>query len=79
MITLTKQQKEQLVETMQQYMADELHIEMGQFDTVFLFDFITEKLGPHFYNQGLLDAQTIIRRQVDTIADAVDEQTLPVD
>ena len=38
---------------------------------VFLVDFITERLGPHFYNQGLYDAQAILAKKTDEIGEAI--------
>ena len=40
-------------------------------DAVFLTDFITERLGPLFYNQGLYDAQAILSKKADGIGEAI--------
>lgn len=52
MIKLERAQKETLATAIQDYMQDELDVEIGQFDSEFLIDFITEKLGPIYYNKG---------------------------
>ncbi|NMU52440.1 DUF2164 family protein, partial [Vibrio parahaemolyticus] len=56
MIKLERAQKEALATAIQDYMQDELDVEIGQFDSEFLIDFITEKLGPIYYNKGVEDA-----------------------
>ncbi|TOB16160.1 DUF2164 family protein, partial [Vibrio parahaemolyticus] len=42
MIKLERAQKETLASAIQDYMQDELSIEIGQFDSEFLIDFITD-------------------------------------
>ncbi|WP_448211415.1 DUF2164 family protein [Colwellia sp. MEBiC06753] len=54
MQSMTKEQKQRLTTLLTDYLADELTIELGEFDAEFLTDFIIEKFGPHFYNQGLM-------------------------
>ena len=70
-ITFSKQKKEELVKSLQDYFEDELGHELGQFDADFLLDFISENMGKHFYNQGLYDAQNIINQRVDLISEEV--------
>lgn len=57
MIKLERAQKETLASAIQDYMQDELSIEIGQFDSEFLIDFITDKLGAVYYNKGVEDAK----------------------
>jgi len=71
MINFTRQQKEVLVPMLQKYFDDELGQELGSFDAEFLLDFLSEKVGAHFYNQGLNDALKTIEAQVETISDNV--------
>jgi uncharacterized protein (DUF2164 family) len=54
---------------LQAYFDDELEVELGQFDADFLLDFISKKIGPSFYNQGVKDAQLIIEKKVLDISD----------
>ncbi len=68
-IEFTQQQKEGLSEALQQYCADELDVELEQFDALFLLEFVTNKIGPVFYNKGLSDAQSVFERKVFDIAD----------
>ncbi|MBX9867636.1 MAG: DUF2164 domain-containing protein, partial [Burkholderiales bacterium] len=56
---------------LQQYFARELNSDLGGFDAQFLLDFIAQEIGVYFYNQGLLDAQTVLSKKVDDIQDAI--------
>ncbi|ODS04694.1 hypothetical protein VSF3289_03833 [Vibrio scophthalmi] len=44
-IEFTSQQKQKMATLLQDYLADELDIEIGQFDAEFFADHITQKLG----------------------------------
>ena len=68
-IEFTLQQKEQLTQALQKYCSDELDIELEQFDALFLLEFVTNKIGPVFYNKGLSDAQSVFERKILDIAD----------
>ena len=70
-IEFTSQQKQKMATLIQDYLADELDIEIGQFDAEFFADHITQKLGPVFYNKGLADAQSIMHNKMLDIADEI--------
>ena len=59
-IELEKPVQDAMVQALTRYLKDELDVEVAGFDAVFLVDFITEKLGPHYYNQGVYDAQALL-------------------
>ncbi|MDR0238536.1 DUF2164 domain-containing protein [Acinetobacter sp.] len=48
--------REQLIQSLKKYALKELELDLGNFPAQFLFDFIVEEFGPHFYNQALNDA-----------------------
>ncbi|MGR5164248.1 DUF2164 domain-containing protein [Vibrio owensii] len=73
MIKLERAQKEVLATAIQDYMQDELEVEIGQFDSEFLIDFITEKLAPIYYNKGIEDAKTVIERRMLELTDELYE------
>ncbi|EIO5873023.1 hypothetical protein CGK32_08330 [Vibrio parahaemolyticus] len=73
MIKLEKAQKETLASAIQDYMQDELSIEIGQFDSEFLIDFITDKLGAVYYNKGVEDAKAVIERRMLEMSDELYE------
>ncbi|MEZ4409011.1 MAG: DUF2164 domain-containing protein [Polyangiales bacterium] len=53
------------------YFSDELDQELGQLPAEMLLDFIARELGPTFYNQGVADAQALVRRKADDIVEAL--------
>ncbi|MCG6442981.1 DUF2164 domain-containing protein [Vibrio parahaemolyticus] len=73
MIKLERAQNETLASAMQDYMQDELSIEIGQFDSEFLIDFITDKLGAVYYNKGVEDAKAVIERRMLEMSDELYE------
>ncbi|EGR3372234.1 DUF2164 domain-containing protein [Vibrio parahaemolyticus] len=73
MIKLERAQKETLASAIQDYMQDELSIEIGQFDSEFLIDFITDKLGALYYNKGVEDAKAVIERRMLEMSDELYE------
>jgi uncharacterized protein (DUF2164 family) len=73
MIKLDRAKKETLATAIQDYMQDELNIEIGQFDSEFLIDFITEKLGAVYYNKGVEDAKAVIERRMLEVSDELYE------
>ncbi|MBA4792863.1 DUF2164 domain-containing protein [Phenylobacterium sp.] len=76
-IEFSKEAREALAEALSRYLKDELDLEVKGFDAVFLLDFISETLGPHFYNQGLWDAQAALQKKLDLISQAIDELEKP--
>lgn len=77
-IELSKDEKAQLVRKLQQYLDDELQVELGQFDCEFLLDFISKEFGATYYNQGLSDAQALINKKLEDISDTLYELEMPV-
>ncbi|HHX8652004.1 TPA: DUF2164 domain-containing protein [Vibrio diabolicus] len=73
MIKLERAQKETLATAIQGYMQDELDVEIGQFDSEFLIDFITEKLGPIYYNKGVEDAKSLVERRMLEVSEELYE------
>lgn len=76
-IEFSKEAREALAEALSRYLKDELDLEVKGFDAVFLLDFISETLGPHFYNQGLWDAQAALQKKLDLISQAIGELEKP--
>ena len=54
-------------------LPDELDVELGQFDTEFLVDFISKKFGAVYYNKGIEDAQKVMERKMLDISDELYE------
>jgi len=73
MIQFDKSQKLHLQSLLQNYLADECDVPLGEFEVEFLLDFVSEKIGPHFYNEGLKNAQAVLMNRLDNITEAIDE------
>ncbi|MGR2921571.1 DUF2164 domain-containing protein [Acinetobacter sp. 1125_18A] len=54
-ITFDEFTREQLISSLKKYALKELDLDLGNFPAQFLFDFIVEEFGHHFYNQALND------------------------
>lgn len=72
-IQFTKQERDRLLHKLQAYCADELEVELGQFDVEFLLDFISKEFGTAYYNQGLYDAQAILETKMVYLTEAIAE------
>ena len=70
-IEFSKEEKDILAKKIQLYFSEELDHEIGQFDAQFLLDFISEEIGPYFYNRGLYDAQSILEKRMESITEAI--------
>ena len=70
-IELPKDTRDAAARTLSKYLKDELDLEVTGFDAVFLLDFIIERLGPVFYNQGVYDAQAILAKKAEEIGEAI--------
>lgn len=76
---ISREEKERLLLKLQRHLSDEVEVELGRFEAEALVDLIADLLGPHYYNKGLRDAQTLFARQVDQINDALYEmERLPL-
>lgn len=72
-VEFTRDEKELIVQKIQNYFEEELNSEIGQFDAEFLLDFIAKELGNYFYNRGLFDAQAILEKKLENITEAIYE------
>lgn len=55
-IKLTKQRKEDMIFEIKKYFLNERGEDMGDLASEMILDFITDKLAPEFYNQGIYDS-----------------------
>ncbi|MBX3482299.1 DUF2164 domain-containing protein [Phenylobacterium sp.] len=78
-IELTKEDRDAASRALSRYLKAELDLEVTGFDAVFLLDFVTETLGPYFYNQALADAQALLGKKLEELGEAIWqlEQTPP--
>jgi len=55
-ITLTKEKRSDMIAALKAYYLKERDEKLGDLAAGLLLDFITEELGPEYYNQGVLDS-----------------------
>lgn len=77
-ITFDKDTRAKLVGGLSDYLRTELDLDVKGFDAEFLLDFVTERLGPYYYNQGLHDAQALYREKFEAVLEAVYEIEQPL-
>lgn len=70
-IEFSKEEKDIIVKKIIMYFSEELDQKIGQFDAQFLLDFFAEEIGPYFYNRGLYDAQSLLEKRMDDLAEAI--------
>ena len=65
----SKEQQTEMLTKIQQYYELELGEEISSFAAERLLEFFKESLGPHFYNAGIRDAQTVVQSLYSSIDD----------
>ena len=76
-IELEPSTRDALARALARYLKDEMDAEIGGMDAVLLLDFISEKLGPHIYNQALRDAHAHLSDKIEALGDAFYELEKP--
>jgi uncharacterized protein (DUF2164 family) len=66
-IELTKEKKDEMVLAIRNYFLTEREEEIGNLAAVLILDFITEKLAPEFYNQGVQDSYRCIQDMIEDL------------
>jgi len=56
---LTKEEKNQMMNAIQRYFAEEREEEIGELAAINMLEFITKNLGVYYYNQGVRDSRNI--------------------
>ncbi|CAM4220874.1 DUF2164 domain-containing protein [Yersinia sp. 2544 StPb PI] len=70
-ITFTREQTQRMARKIQDYLEQNLSIELEDFDAEFLLEFISRELGAHYYNQGINDAIAQVEAKMLDITDSV--------
>ncbi len=70
-ITFEKPERVEMVGKIQRFFVSELDGEIGNLSAERLLQFVSETIGPFYYNQGLHDAQAVFRRQLDNVDDEI--------
>lgn len=66
-IQLKPEVKKEIIERIKRYFASEREEEIGDLAAHLLLNFITEQIGPSFYNQGIHDAMSYIQERVEDL------------
>ncbi len=76
-IELEKSARDALSRTLSDYLRAEFDADIGRMDALLLLDFISERLGPHYYNQGLHDARAHLHARMEALGEALYELEKP--
>lgn len=70
-IDFNAEEKADLIERLQNYCEVELDRELGSFEAQFLLDFISQTMGPFYYNRGIFDAQALLQEQLENVVECI--------
>ena len=70
-VNFSKEERATLVGKLQDYLADEMEVEVGRFGAEFLLDFISKEVGLYYYNRGINDAHAVLTKQYESMTDAL--------
>ncbi|NQV16145.1 DUF2164 domain-containing protein [bacterium] len=76
--TFSRDVKDELIQKIQKYFEQKMDHVLGNFETEFLLDFLTEHLGPYYYNQGIHDVQTHLTAYLENINERIEELEKPL-
>ncbi|MCJ8010820.1 DUF2164 domain-containing protein [Paenibacillus sp. KQZ6P-2] len=68
-IKLPKEQKEEIVRSVQAYFEEERSESIGQLGAEQFLDFMITELGPYIYNQAIADSRALINEKMAQIDD----------
>jgi uncharacterized protein (DUF2164 family) len=72
-IKFNAEERADLIARLQDYCDAELDRELGSFEAQFMLDFISETMGPFFYNRGIYDAQSVLQQQLEQVGESIYE------
>ncbi|MFD2639537.1 DUF2164 domain-containing protein [Piscibacillus salipiscarius] len=67
MFNIKPENKRRMIEQIQTYFYEERGDEIGEIAAESFLEFMTEELGPHFYNKGIEDAKNLVEQKVMNI------------
>ena len=73
MISISRKNKDKIVQDLQEWFQDNLDQDIGTLDAEFLTDFFTENIGGLYYNQALKDVHNLIYEKTESLADNIYE------
>lgn len=75
---LPREQKQQLIDSIQQYFFDEHGEEMGSIKAESICDFMLQQLGPVAYNQAVKDARDLVQQKMIALEEDLYALEVPV-
>lgn len=66
---LPKEEKEQIIESVQRYAEEEWKQTIGRLGAEQWVDFMLQELGPHLYNEALKDARAVLLERMQSLED----------
>lgn len=66
-LTLTKEQKQDLIDHLKTYFDHELDVELGDLQADLFLEFLNTNVGKHFYNQGVTDTIQALREKAEDL------------
>lgn len=67
-IELTKQEKTDLIPSIQKFFREELEEEIGEMRAGLLLNYVMKEIAPFAYNRGVKDAEAYFRAKVEDLA-----------
>lgn len=64
---LAKEEKLKAIQDIREYFASERNEDIGDLAAEIILDFITEKIGPYYYNQAIIDAKKYINDRAEDL------------
>ena len=69
-IDLEKTTRDALARMLAGYLKDELDFDISGLEAMLMIDFISERLGPHYYNQALNDARALLSAKMEALTES---------
>jgi uncharacterized protein (DUF2164 family) len=66
-IKISKEKRDEMISELKEYFYKEREEELGDLAASLMVDFIIEKLGPEFYNQGVFDSYVYMTDRVEDL------------
>ena len=70
-IQFSREETADLVGKLREYFRDELDVELRDLPAEMLIDFLAREIAPAFYNRALYDAQAVVAKKAEDIAEAI--------
>lgn len=70
-IQFSREETADITARLRAYFRDELETDLDALPAEMLLDFLSRQIGPFFYNRALYDAQTVVAKKAEEIAEAI--------